>query len=325
MREFERPTIFVSRCIEHKACRYDGSIIGSAFIKKIKPHVNIITECPEVAIGLSIPRQAIRIIMEDDVEKLVYSMTGEDVSEDMINFSATFLSDLKNKNIHGAVLKSRSPSCGIKDVKMYKGTGRVSSLTKKTKGFFGKAFLEAFPELAVEDEGRISNYQIREHFLTRIYTMAAFDKVKASQSMKSLVKFQSDNKYLLMAYHQANQKVLGKIVANHEHKPVKEVMEAYEEVLYKSFMNPMRQGRNMNMLLHLFGYFSKELNKDEKAFFLDRMEDYQNHKIPYSVPLSIIHSWAIRFDNPYLKDQTIFEAYPKVLIDVNDSGKGVDK
>ena len=323
--KFAKPTILVSRCIEFEACRYDQSKISSGFVKRLKDYVEIITACPEVAIGLPVPREAIRLIEpEEGIIRLVESIHGGDVTDKMVEYTEEKAMEMKQAGIHGAILKSRSPSCGIKDVKVYKDYGKSPTIPKKVAGIFGGGMIEALPGLPIEDEGRLTNYAIREHFLTRIFTLADFDLVKEEPTMKKLVDFQSRYKYLLMAYHQSHQKKMGAVVANHKHLPMDQVMVQYEELLKKALAKPLHPGRNTNMLLHIFGYFSNELSAQEKAYFLDMLESYNQHKIPFSVPLGVLRAWVIRFNEPYLMTQRIFEPYPKEILDVTDSGKGVD-
>lgn len=323
MKVFPKPNILLSSCIAQDACRYDGSSVKCLFVEKLKPYVHFLTVCPEVGSGLSTPRQALRIILSEEQEKVVFSKTGEDVTDKMLAFSDKYIKELGDNNLHGVILKSRSPSCGLKDVKIYKSYGKSPSLSKKTSGIFAQKILGAFGQLPIETEGRLNNYNIREHFLTRIFTLAEFEKIKQTQSIKALNGFQNKNKYLLMAYSPPNLKKLGKIIANAEELEIQVVMEQYEYYLNKALALMPSTMRNINMLLHLFGYFSKDLSKEEKAFFLDELESYRNKKVPFSVPLAIIHAWAIRFHNPYLINQTIFEAFPKGLIEVTDSGKGI--
>lgn len=324
MREFRRPKLLISSCIGDCECRYDGSNAKSAFVEKLEPFVDFITVCPEVAIGLSIPRQALRIISPSgEEEKLVFSKTGEDITEKMETFSEDFLNKLEIDSIDGVILKSRSPSCGIKDVKVYKSFGKSSPASKKTKGIFAKNLIDKYDHLAIEDEGRLTNYDIREHFLARIFTLAEFKSVKAEKTMKSLIKFHSESKYMFMVHSQVNLKKLGKITANNDNKSIEDILDEYEIYLNKVLCPKANTKRNINMLLHLFGYFSKDITQEEKAYFLENLEDYSNSRIPFSVPLSLIRSWIIRFDNEYLKNQTIFQAFPPTLTDVRDSGKSV--
>lgn len=324
MREFKKPNILISSCIGDCKCRYDGSNAKSEFVEKLEEYVNFTDVCPEVAIGLPIPRQALRIISPNgEEERLVFSKTGEDITDKMEKFSNEFLDKLDRENLDGAVLKSRSPSCGIKDVKVYKSFGKSSPASKKSKGTFAGCLIDRYEELAVEDEGRLTNYNIREHFLTRIFALAEFRYIKEANNINDLIKFHSNNKYLLMVYSQSQLKVLGKIVANHEKKDIEEILKDYQEHLHKALCCEVDTGRNINMLLHLFGYFSKDISKDEKVYFLDNLDDYSNNRIPFSVPLSLLRSWIIRFDNEYLKKQTIFESFPQTLTDVRDSGKNI--
>ncbi|MDF2613072.1 MAG: uncharacterized protein K0S71_858 [Clostridia bacterium] len=324
MRQFKKPTILLSSCIEDQACRYDGSGVKSPFIKKLKPYINTIGVCPEVAIGLQVPRQALRIILkEDDVRCLIFSKTGEDVTNQMKAFSDTFIANLSGSEVHGVILKGRSPSCGIKDVKMYKDYGKAPSVPKKTSGLFAEKILERFTQIPIEDEGRLINYNIREHFFTRIFTLAEFKDIKKKKSIQKLRVFQNENKYLIMSYSPVILKKLDNLVANDEERNIENLLDEYEYFLCKALAMGLRPMRNINMLLHLFGYFSQDLSKHEKAFFLDSLESYGDKKVPFSVPLTIIHAWVIRFENEYLLNQTIFEAFPAALIEVTDSGKGI--
>lgn len=320
----KKPIVFISKCIEQDNCRYDGNRIRSSFVSKLKEYVIIVTECPEMAIGLGVPREAIRIISDGEKEGLVYSLTGIDITDTMMAFSSRYINELKDRKIHGFILKSKSPSCGFKDVKVYKTVGKSQALINKRSGFFGAAILENFRGVAIEDEGRLRDYIIREHFLTRVFTMCSFDDVIHDQTMKALIRFHSKNKYLLMAYHQKYQKVLGKLVANHDNKAIASVIHQYSLILQDALEKPLRRGTNMNMLMHLLGHFKNDLTKEEKAYFLDVLEQYHLKKVPFSVPIAIIYSWVIRFDEEYLKYQTIFKPYPLEILDVSDSGKGID-
>ncbi|MCH4890433.1 DUF523 and DUF1722 domain-containing protein [Acidaminobacter sp. JC074] len=319
----KKPRILISKCLEHGHCRYDGGQIASPFIKRIKEYVDIVTVCPEVEIGLGVPREAIRVIKSDADYRLVHSLSGGDVTERMNDFSREFVQKLDDQNWHGFILKNKSPTCGIKDVKVYKSFGKSMSIDEKTSGFFSRHVSNKYVYMPIEDEGRLSNYSIRDHFLTSIFTLSRYDDVKEKETMKDLIDFHRNHKYLLMAYHQKYQKDLGKIVANQAHCPISDVIKTYEGLLKKALIHPLKRGTNINMLMHLFGYFKKELSSQEKAFFLEMLDQYKDMKVPFSVPLSLIYVWVIRFDETYLKDQVIFNPYPREILDVTDSGKGI--
>jgi uncharacterized protein YbgA (DUF1722 family)/uncharacterized protein YbbK (DUF523 family) len=314
-----KPRIVVSKCIEFENCRWNGLRISSEVVRKLKDHVDFIAVCPEVEIGLGVPRDPIRIVVSKGDHRLVQPATGRDLTGEMTIFTGRFLDSLPE--VDGFILKGRSPSCGLKEVKLHAFVDKPGGVGKGS-GFFGRAVLERFPDLPVEDEGRLGNFRIREHFLTGIFTLAAFRQVKAYGRMRDIVSFQADNKLLLMAYNQTELRALGRIVANPGRRPKEEVFAEYEAHLKKALSKPSRFTSDINVLMHALGYFSDKLSHEEKAFFLDSLEQYRNEKVPLSAVLSVIRSWIVRFGEAYLERQRYFEPYPVELVEITDSGKG---
>lgn len=319
MREFDKPVVVVSKCIEFESCRYNGLMISSPVVKSLVPHVDFRPVCPEVEIGLGIPRDPIRIIKVDGKPGLVQPATGKDVTEKMERFARSFLDNIGE--VDGFILKGRSPSCGIKDVKAYSDPAKRMSVSR-TRGLFANAVIEKFPGSAIEEEGRLTNFSIREHFLTKLFVLARFRQVKNGQSMKKLVRFQTENKYLLMAYSQKELRKLGKIVANHEKKPIEQVLEDYQKGLGNAFAKGPRDAAYINVMMHLMGHFSERLSPQERSFLLNTLEEYRDERVPLSVPLGILRSWSIRFSDDFLSRQTLVEPFPQQLMDISDSGKG---
>ncbi|MFC1898259.1 YbgA family protein [Candidatus Cloacimonadota bacterium] len=317
-KSFPRPRIVVSKCIEFDSCRYNGLMIASPVVRKLEDFVDFIPVCPEVEIGLGTPREAVRLVKDGTQIKMVKSLSGDDHTKAMQDFSNKFLEGMKD--LDGFILKSRSPSCGIKDVKLYTDIGKIPAINTKNMGMFGQAVLDRYGFLAIEDEGRLTNLQIREHFLTKLFTLTSFRKLE--KIMKTLVEFHSNNKYLFMAYNQTQLKIAGKIVANHHKLPVDQVFEQYQKVLYSIFKNGAGLKSNINVLMHILGYFSKDLKAAEKAHFLDQLELFRARQIPLIGVTSVLQSWVIRFEQKYLADQTYFEPFPKELMHVADTGKG---
>ncbi len=312
-----KPRLVLSKCVNFAACRYNGLMINSVIVEKLKDYVEFITVCPEVEIGLPIPRESIRLMKQGDDIRLVKSMSGEDFTDKMLSFSKNFVGNLEN--IDGFVLKSRSPSCGMKDVKLYSGIGKIPAISTKSVGLFAQEVIDKYNHLAIEDEGRLTNLQLREHFLTKIYTFAEFRNLP--RTMKALVDFHASNKYLFMAYNQSKLREAGKIVANHEKLTVDQVFANYQDKLYQIFQKGANIATNINVLMHIFGYFSKDLNSDEKAHFLEQLDLYRQKKIPLIVVITILNSWLMRFKNDYLSQQRYFNPFPKELMSISDSGK----
>lgn len=315
-----KPRIHISRCITFEHCRWNGLAIASETVDLLKPSVEFLPACPEVEIGLGVPRKPIRLVKREDGVHLLQQETETDVTEKMIRYAADYLAKLED--VDGFILKSRSPSCGMKDVKLYPSLGKVAQLKEKAVGLFAEEVYRRFGHLPIEDEGRLTNFSIREHFLTRVFATARLRTLLRNPSMGALVRFHSENKLLLLAYHQAVLRELGKIVANHEHLPEEEVFDRYEAGFRRAFVKQPRYTSNINVLMHALGYFSDGLLKQEKAFFLDELEKYKLGKNPLSVPISIIRSFMVRFGEDYLERQTYFDPYPEDLMQLKDSGEG---
>lgn len=318
MNSWPKPRVVISRCLGFEACRYNGEIIREDFIGRIEPYVEYVTVCPELEIGLGIPRDPVRIVAEGNALRLVQPNRGADVTEKMNRFSRSFLDEVGE--VDGFLLKTRSPSCGIGDVRVYPAAEKVAAIGK-TAGFFGGAVLERFSDLAIEDEGRLKNRRIREHFLTRLFALARWRQIRAGGKMADLVSFQTAHKLLLMAYSEEEMRALGRIVANPKRRPAGEVFEEYQKHFRKAFAQPPKYSSSRNALMHAFGHFSKQLTAREKQHFLHVLEEYRHHRAPLSSPLGLLRSWVIRFESRYLEAQALFEPFPGPLVDLQDSGK----
>ncbi|MDD3719093.1 MAG: DUF523 and DUF1722 domain-containing protein [Actinomycetota bacterium] len=316
-----KPLVVVSRCLGFENCRWNGEIVKDEFVDRLSPYVEFRTVCPEVQIGLGVPRDPIHIESSRGVRSLVQPATGRDVTAEMLAFCSSFLSSLGG--VDGFLLKARSPSCGPGDVKIYAAGGKSGAMDKGS-GFFGDAVLTAFPDLAVESEGRLNNFRIREHYLTRLFATARLGAMEKKGAMRGLVDFHARNKLLLMAYNQAELKTLGHIVANHEHLKVAELLSTYRSHFARALSRTPRYTSNINVLMHAMGYFSQGITSREKSHFLQTLERYRAGNIPLSAALGIVNSWIARFDQEYLRQQTFFAPYPEELAFISDSGKGRD-
>jgi uncharacterized protein YbgA (DUF1722 family)/uncharacterized protein YbbK (DUF523 family) len=316
-----KPVVIISRCLGFEHCRWNGEIVRDEFVDRLAPYVDFRTVCPEMEIGLGVPRDPIHIETAKGELSLVQPATGRDVTREMLDFCEGFLASLQE--VDGFLLKFRSPSCGPGDVKIYAAGGKSGAMAKGA-GFFGGAVLAAFPWLAVESEGRLKNFRIREHYLTRLFATARFRTAERAGTVKDLIDFHSGNKLLLMAYNQAELKLMGGIVANRERRRAAELFSVYREHLSRALGKMPRYTSNINVLMHALGYFSREITPREKAHFLDTLERYRAGSIPLSALTTIVSSWIARFDQPYLEQQTFFSPYPEELAFISDSGKGRD-
>lgn len=314
-----KPVVLISKCLGFDACRYNGDKLRDDVVDGLAPLARVELVCPEVEIGLGVPREPVRLILDG---KLVQPDTGKDCTLAMKRFAEEFLRDLPE--IDGAILKGRSPSCGISDAKVYRSVARGPAV-RRGPGVFAAALIERFPHAAIEDEGRLKNFRIREHFLTKLFLRARFRELQARPTTGALVRFQAENKLLLMAYHQKEMKELGRLVAHASERPIETVVDDYGLHLSQAFARSPRYTSHINVLMHVLGYFSKSLSSGEKSHFLDLLASYREGKIPLSAVCAVARTWIVRFDNEYLSQQSFFEPYPTELVDITDSGKGREK
>ena len=313
-----RPRVFLSRCLGFAPCRWNGVTIHDTFIEALKPHVECITVCPEIELGLGVPRDPISIVFKDNHYKLMQHNTGNDLTESMLQFTNDYLDVLQE--VDGFILKDRSPSCGIKDVKVSPGLDAPDPL-RKTSGFFAREIMKRFGAFAIESEKGLQNVRIREHFLAKLFVLSRFRQLRSKTTMKDLVQFHTQNKLLFMAYNQKELAIMGRIVANTEKRNVDEVFIKYEEHFLRSLNRLPQFTSHINVLMHAFGYFSKNLSSKEKRLFLNALETYKHKQIPLSVPISLLRSYITRFQIEYLAHQTYLEPYPIEVGSIGDSQK----
>ena len=316
---FPTPKVVVSKCLGFDSCRYNAQKIFDPVVQMLSGHVEFITTCPEVEIGLGVPRNPIRIVREGEKTILFQPASGDEVTREMENYIHSFFSELGE--VDGFLLKSRSPSCGPWQVKVYNSKNAQGSLGKGA-GIFGGYIVEHFDGYPIEDEGRLKNFVLREHYFTSLFTMAKFRDLKEQQKMHRLVDFHTQGKLLFMAYNQDILHKMGSIVANHQQRPVQQVLQQYEQLLRTLFAEPPKFTNMINAFQHAFGGLSEKLQPKERQFFLNSLEEYRDERIPGSTLIHLLKSWAIRFENQYLLDQYLMEPYPQQLVEITDSGKG---
>ncbi len=261
-------------------------------------------------IGLGVPRYPVRLVQNKEQKIMIQPSTKSDFTKNMNSYVKEFLDGIKE--VDGFILKSKSPSCGIGNVKIYGESDNPSNFSKGD-GLLGGEVKRRFFEKAVEDEMRLSNPRILDHFLKKIFILAAFRKIKKANNINALIDLHTKNKLIFMSYNQKELKNLGKIVAGYKKKDIGELLEEYEHHMNLALARGPTYKSNMNVLQHALGYLSKNLSKEEKTFFLDTVQMYREDRAPLESCLSLIYSWVLRFDLKYLKKQTLFHPYPDEL------------
>lgn len=297
-----KPKIVLSRCFLQPV-RYNGGIVSDDFVDKLKNHVDIIDLCPEFDIGLGVPRPRLIVIEINNSKRLFQPETERDLTERLLEYADKVSENLKD--IDGFILKSKSPSCGVSSTKLYVN----NSIVGKTDGLFAEAMKRKFPHLPIEDEGRLRDGGIREHFLTRIFIFAELREFLKAPTPRGLVEFHSRYKYLLMAYSQKNLKELGQLVADGK-MPFNEKIDRYSVKFYQSFNRRPNRKQTLNVLNHMFGHISRDINQKERNHLIDLFEKYRKGLIGLEVIVELLKSFAYRFENQYLLYQKFLEPYP---------------
>jgi len=315
MRQFARPRVVVSRCIEFDHCRWNGDLISSDVVRQLKPHVDFVPVCPETDIGLGIPRKTLRLVRSGETVRLLQPDTGRDVTDEMQQFCAQFIGGLVAAD--GAIVKGRSPTSALKDAVVYSSSARGAGKLGTSAGLFGGMLLQALPYGAMEDEGRLRNPRIKAHFLTKLFLLADFRAVRSSKSALSLHEFQSSNELLFRTYGRQQSALLAQIAHEAVHGPLGQALDTYEHALHSLLDRAPRCGVHADTLMEAFERVSGCLGEDEATYFRGIVQQYRDATLPLSVPLAVVRTWIIRFKDTYLANQSYFQPYPDDLVDLS--------
>ena len=141
------------------------------------------------------------------------------------------------------------------------------------------------------------------------FVLDRFSVVKNSKKIRDLVDFQAMNKYMLMAHNQEKLKLLGNIVASHKKIPLHDILDKYEEHLKIALKKEPTIKTHLNVMMHIFGYFSKYFSQSEKDLYYELLRQFKEEQITVGKMLSEIGPLIYRFNNTYLARQTYFLLY----------------
>lgn len=321
-----KPRILLSRCIELASCRWDGQVIREPFVAKLLGYVDVVDACPEVGIGLGVPRDPVRLVREAAGGiGMVQPATGRSLTGEMSRFAGEFLDTVGE--LDGTILKSRSPSCGTHETKVYPAADSRMS-TEKASGFFAEAVLARMPAGLVTNEGRLRSFTLRERWLTAVFTMARYRVTVADclreRSIAPLVRFQASHKLLFLSFGRTSMVRLGRIAADPQRLGLEALLGAYREVLVEAVSGSASRGRTIDVLQHAMGYFKRSVSPEERAHFLELVSGYRDGGLPLSACTAVLGSWIVRERQAYLAGQVFFHPYPAGLVAISDSGGGRD-
>jgi len=305
--------IGISSCLLGNKVRYDGQHKLDRFLRdELGPYVDWVPVCPETECGLGIPREAMRLIGKDtESARLFTNKTFVDKTDQMLEFTYPKLDELEEEKLRGFIFKTKSPTSGMRGVKIYTEAGMPSH---RGAGIFAREFMKRFPNIPIEDEGRLHDAGIRENFIETIYV---YDRwltfLEQDESTGGLVRFHTRHKYLLMSHSPALLKELGKIVAGINKQNHRKSVERYERTLLDALQLKATARKHTNVLHHIMGYFKKILSPDEKVELLEVIDRYKNNLIPLIVPMVLMQHYVRKYQEPYLLEQWYLHPHPDEL------------
>ncbi|WP_136808941.1 YbgA family protein [Desulfosediminicola flagellatus] len=301
----------ISSCLMGNMVRFDGGHQHDKYLTgTLGVYVEYVPVCPEVECGMSIPRESLRLVGDPESPRLVTSRSNIDHTEQMQNWASGRVKQLESEQLDGFIFKNRSPSSGMERVKVYPASGKGMA-EKKGVGMFARAFMEHFPNLPVEEDGRLHDPVLRENFIERIFVHRRWRQLLTEKkSVGALIQFHTHHKLLLLSHSEKIYREMGRLVASAKHIPEDELYSQYESHLMTALKLRCTLKKHTNVLLHLLGYFKKKISADEKQELIEIIDRFKDGMIPLIVPITMINHYVRKYDQEYLAKQYYLNPHP---------------
>jgi len=308
----DRIRLGISACLLGRPVRYDGGHKLDPFLAEtLGAYVEWIPVCPEVECGLPVPREAMHLVGDPAAPRLLTIRSQIDHTERMLAWARRRVAELQREDLCGFVFKSRSPSSGLQRVKVYDASGNFRTTGV---GLFARAFLDRFPLLPAEDEGRLHDPALRENFIERIFCLKRYRDLRAGGATRGrLVRFQADHKILFMSHSPELLRQAGRLVAQAKTLPPGELFRRYEELMLKTLAATATPRKHANALQHMMGYLRSNLSPDEKQELLEVIDQHRRELVPLVVPMTLMRHYARKYREPYLGRQVYLNPAPLEL------------
>lgn len=301
--------IGVSTCLLGEKVRFDGGHKHDRYITQtLGQYFEFVPVCPEAECGLGIPREAMRLVGSVEHPRLVTNKSGIDRTEQMLSWASGRLDALEKENLCGFIFKKNSPSSGLYRVRVYNEKGNP---VKTGRGLFAAALIKRFPRIPVEEEGRLHDPGLRENFIEQVFALKRWrEALKKKQSVGNLVEFHTREKLLLMAHSPKHYREMGRLVAQGSQMTSAGLYNRYESLLIRALGLKATVSKHTNVLMHILGYFKKQLSADEKQEVLELIENFRCGHLPLIVPVTLLSHFVRKYHQPYLSHQTYLNPHP---------------
>lgn len=305
----EQIKLGVSACLLGQNVRYNGGHSRDPFITDtLSQYVEFFPVCPEVECGLPIPREAMRLVGNPEAPRLVTSNTNQDHTERMLGWCSKKVRELEELDLYGFIFKKGSPSSGMERVKVYNTEGMPSN---NGIGMFARTFMEHFPLLPVEEDGRLHDPKLRENFIEAIFVLKRWrESLSPKPTRRGFVEFHTKHKLLVMSHSPNHMRLMGKLIAEVKGYGIDEFRSEYQKLLMEALRLKTTPRKHTDVLMHCMGFFKKLLSSDEKRELLEIIEQYRQRHLPLIVPVTLLNHYVRKYDPPYLRDQYYLKPHP---------------
>lgn len=308
----DKPRVGVSACIIGELVRYTGTHAQDEMLMRdLAPHVDLIPMCPEVEAGLGAPRESLHLEGAPAAPRLVARGSGLDQTPRLRAWSRARARAIDDLRLDGFVLKKGSPSCGMERVRVYRKPD--TRPTYDGIGVFARELMARFPTLAVEEEGRLHDAGLREHFVTRIFASARWRTFReTSPTLADLVAFHARNELLLLAHDEEGHDGLGRLLTKTASGAADETIARYGAGYLATLSHRPTREKHHVVLARLLQEMP-QLANDEREDLAEVIEDHRRGILPLAVPARLLLHHA-RHANPWAAEQTWFEPWPHEIV-----------
>jgi len=308
----QRPRLGVSACLLGQSVRFDGGHKNNRFIvNTLSGHIDLEPLCPEIESGMSVPRPAIQLRQVGDEVRLVESKQPDhDLTGQINQYAKARLDSLSH--LDGYIFKKDSPSCGVFRVPVV--MNEQGYRNREGTGLFARAFMERYPLIPIEEEGRLNDGTLRENFLERVYAYRRWKAVpNAEVSVQGLIEFHARHKFMLMARGSSYYQELGRLVAGVKTADLSQRREAYIHRFMQVMGMTTHRGRQINVLQHIMGYLKDLLTREDKQELLAIFEAYRQSELPLITPITLLRYHLRVHPQPYISRQYYLQPCPDKL------------
>tara|TARA_B110000858_G_scaffold49124_1_gene56649 strand:+ start:21143 stop:22114 length:972 start_codon:yes stop_codon:yes gene_type:complete len=303
--------IGISSCLLGEKVRYDGGHKNDSYIAKtLGQYFDFQTFCPELDIGLGIPRKPIRLSRNDShITRCISVDNPESDFTDALAESANQKQQWHSK-LCGYILKKDSPSCGMERVKIW---GDAMPIREGVGVYAGK-MMENFPYLPAEEEGRLGDAVLRENFIQRVFIMHRWKRlINQGVKLNELLEFHARHKLIIMSHNQNSYRELGRLLAGAHKDNVSETAQEYLLKLMRTLKIPATRGNHVNVLQHIQGYLKKPLDAEDKAELTETVEKYRLGQLPLIVPITLLNHFFRKHPDEYIANSWYMNPYPEEM------------